>query len=231
MNRPVIVRLQAGPSFRGGAAEPGIQSGEERGFAPRFATATRSKPAIAAKSPSHHLWIPGSASRPRNDGAKSGCARNSMCGRSRRDSKLNRPVIVRLQADPSFRGDAAEPGIQSGEERGFAPRFATATRSKPAIPAKSPSRHLWIPGSASRPRNDGAKGGCAGCSCLPGVRNAPSLPPHLAPRYLKEPRPLPQPVKQPPLRPGHERLRADVVDDGKQRFAAAAVEMGGDFVQ
>ena len=52
--------------------------------------------------------------------------------------ELNGVVFVRLRADPSFRGGAAEPGIQSGEERGFAPRFATATRSKSAIPAKSP---------------------------------------------------------------------------------------------
>ena len=58
---------------------------------------------------------------------------------------------------PSFRGRKAEPGIQSGEERSFAPAQTWFEPAKPPISAHLPASHLRIPGSASRPRNDGKR--------------------------------------------------------------------------
>ena len=51
---------------------------------------------------------------------------------------------------PSFRGGIAEPGIQSYAPRGFAMTLRDLFCNV----------QLWIPGSAARPRNDGALGGC-----------------------------------------------------------------------
>ena len=64
---------------------------------------------------------------------------------------------------PDFRhsGEAKpNPESRAVKNEVFASRSAAANSAKPAISAQSPSSHLWIPGSASPPRNDESGGHC-----------------------------------------------------------------------